>query len=64
MPLIPWNGAWDCINCGNIRYVHDGICEECGVCKDERFDIAMAEEEAPEIPVLVEDTHGTNDEST
>lgn len=63
MLLIPWDGPTNCPNCSEVRFVHDGIIEKCLVCGDDEIDVAAAEEIAASMPVLVEDAHGTNDES-
>ncbi len=55
MPLIPWNGWTECLNCGFERIVRDGLIEKCPRCGDEEIDVALAEMVAVEIPVLVAD---------
>ncbi len=55
MPIIPWNGWTECLNCGFERIVRDGIVEACPICHDEEIDVALAAMVAAEIPVLVED---------
>lgn len=60
MPLIPWNGPTDCPNCGEVRFVHDGIVEKCLVCGDDEIDVAAAEEVAASMPVMVENKEEIN----
>lgn len=56
MSLIPWEGPWACPNCGATRFVHNGIVEQCGVCGDEEIDIALAEMQSADDPLLRADT--------